>query len=106
MSAVSDPRIKKLGEQAMDMVLPTLIEHHGKRAVPHIQTAGLAVAAALAVVVEHLEELMKVLGGDDCEACDGTGVVEDPSACGDEDHCCPVMMCRSCGGWGLVIYRA
>jgi hypothetical protein len=34
-----------------------------------------------------------------CPLCDGTGLVEDPSACGDPDHCAGWMPCpNGCPG--------
>lgn len=30
---------------------------------------------------------------EECATCDGTGWVEDPTACGDPEHCSPVVGC-------------
>lgn len=38
-------------------------------------------------------------GEDDCPRCDGYRYVEDPTACGDEDHCSPWAPCPDC--WHL-----
>lgn len=34
----------------------------------------------------------------ECHFCDGTGYVDDLSACGDPDHCSPWTVCGSCDG--------
>ncbi len=33
---------------------------------------------------------------DDCTTCDGAGRIDDPSACGDPDHCAPTVPCPTC----------
>ena len=33
-----------------------------------------------------------------CVDCDDTGEEWDPNWCGDEEHCSPMITCRSCGG--------
>ena len=31
--------------------------------------------------------------GGECTLCEGSGMVDDPTACGDPDHCSPVAPC-------------
>lgn len=31
-----------------------------------------------------------------CPECEGDGWVQDPTACGDPEHCSPIMPCRLC----------
>lgn len=41
-----------------------------------------------------------------CEECYGSGMVWDPTSCGDEDHCSPWMSCIFCREAGHDIYGA
>jgi len=34
-----------------------------------------------------------------CGTCDDIGWVDDPSACGDLEHCSPVVQCPDCDQW-------
>ena len=38
----------------------------------------------------------KVVPAIGCEWCDYSGFVDDPTACGDPDHCSPVVACQRC----------
>lgn len=35
-----------------------------------------------------------------CVSCDGARWVDDPSACGDPEHCSPVVPCPECNPGG------
>lgn len=38
----------------------------------------------------------------ECPECEGSGWIDDPSACADEDHCSPSMRCSACDGTGSM----
>ena len=38
---------------------------------------------------------------DNCSHCQGLGWLDDPTACGDPEHCSPIFPCPECNPDGL-----